>query len=146
VLFAISALLDRADGELARLSGKMSEGGHWYDLYCDLFANVAVFIGIGIGRTGGALGHWAWKMGVLSGVSIAATFWIVFQLHESGSHPSTAFHYPDGFDLDDALFLVCLFAWFDGLLPLLVLASVCAPAFLVFAVWQYVKLKALARS
>lgn len=146
VLFLVSTLLDRADGELARLSGKMSVGGHWYDLYCDLLVNVALFFGIGIGLADSMLGHWAWKLGLLSGLSIGATFLIVFQLHESGSHPSTAFHYPDGFDLDDALFLVCLFAWFDGLLPLLVLASVCAPAFLVFAVWQYVKLKAPARS
>ena len=145
VLFAASALLDRADGELARLTGKHSEGGHWYDLYCDLSTNVAVFIGIGIGLSGGALDHWAWKMGLLSGVSIAATFWIVFQWHEDGRHPSQVLHYPEGFDLDDALFLVCVFAWFDGLLPLLVLATICAPAFLGFAVWQHLRPKASSR-
>ena len=141
VLYAFSALLDRADGELARLSGKMSVGGHWFDLYADSLVNVALFIGIGIGLTESVLGHWAWKMGLLSGFSIAATFWIVFRLHESGSHPSEAFNYPDGFDLDDSLFLVCIFAWFDGLLPLLIAASVCAPLFLIFASWQYCTLK-----
>ncbi len=145
VLFAVSALLDRADGELARLTGKMSNWGHWFDLYCDSIVNVAIFLGIGIGLTDSALGHWGWKMGVLSGSSIAATFWIVFRLHESGSTPSEAFNAPDGFDFDDALFLVCLFAWFDGLLPLLVLASVCAPSFLVFAGWQYYTLKTSSR-
>ena len=141
VLYAFSALLDRAVGELARLSGKMSVGGHWFDLYADSLVNVALFIGIGIGLTESVLGHWAWKMGLLSGFSIAATFWIVFRLHESGSHPSEAFNYPDGFDLDDSLFLVCIFAWFDGLLPLLIAASVCAPLFLIFASWQYCTLK-----
>ncbi len=141
VLYAFSALLDRADGELARLSGKMSDGGHWVDLYADSLVNVALFIGIGIGLTESVLGHWAWKMGLLSGFSIAATFWIVFRLHESGSHPSEAFNYPDGFDLDDSLFLVCIFAWLDGLLPLLIAASVCAPLFLIFASWQYCTLK-----
>ena len=141
VLYAFSALLDRADGELARLSGKMSVGGHWFDLYADSLVNVALFIGIGIGLTESVLGHWAWKMGLLSGFSIAATFWIVFRLHESDSHPSEAFNYPDGFDLDDSLFLVCIFAWFDGLLPLLIAASVCAPLFLIFASWQYCTLK-----
>ena len=141
VLYAFSALLDRADGELARLSGKMSVGGHWFDLYADSLVNVALFIGIGIGLTESVLGHWAWKMGLLSGFSIAATFWIVFRLHESGSHPSEAFNYPDGFDLDDSLFLVCIFAWLDGLLPLLIAASVCAPLFLIFASWQYCTLK-----
>jgi phosphatidylglycerophosphate synthase len=133
VLFAIS--------ELARLSGKSSRWGHWYDLYCDSIVNVVLFLGIGIGLTDGVLSHWAWKMGVLSGLSIALTFWIVFRLHESGSTPSEAFNAPEGFDFDDALFLVCLFAWFDGLLPLLIAASVCAPLFLIFASWQYITLK-----
>ena len=146
VLYAISALLDRADGELARLSNKMSVGGHWYDLYCDALVNVVLFIGIGIGLTESVLGHWAWKMGLLSGLSIATTFWIVFRLHESGSHPSEAFNYPDGFDLDDALFLVCIFAWFDGMLPLLIAASICAPLFLIFAVWQYYTLSSSTRA
>lgn len=146
VLFAVSALLDRADGELARLSGKMSSWGHWFDLYCDSIVNVVLFFGIGIGLTDGVLGHWAWKMGLLSGLSIAVTFWIVFRLHESGSHPSEAFSYPDGFDLDDSMFLICIFAWFDGLLPLLILASVCAPAFLIFAAWQYYTLKTSPRT
>ena len=140
-LYAVSALLDRADGELAKLSGKSSNWGHWYDLYCDSIVNVVLFVGIGIGLTEGVLGHWAWKMGVLSGLSIAITFWIVFRLHESGNHPSEAFNYPDGFDLDDSLFLVCIFAWFDGLLPLLIAASVCAPLLLIFASWQYCTLK-----
>ena len=146
VLFAFSTLLDRADGELARLSNRMSVGGHWYDLSCDTLVNVVLFIGIGIGLTESVLGHWAWKMGVLSGLSIAATFWIVSRLHESGSHPSEAFNYPDGFDFDDALFLVCIFAWFDGLLPLLIAASVLAPLFLVFALWQYYTLKPSTRT
>lgn len=145
-LFAISALLDRADGELARLSGKMSSWGHWYDLYCDSVVNVVLFFGIGIGLTESALGHWAWKMGLLSGLSIAVTFWIVFRLHEKGSHPSEAFNYPDGFDLDDALFLVSIFAWFDGMLPLLIAASVCAPLFLMFALWQFFTLNSSTKS
>ena len=141
VLFAFSALMDRADGELARLSGKTSVGGHWYDLYCDLIVNVVVFIGIGIGLIESVLGHWAWKMGLLSGLSIGITFLVVFRLHESGTPPSVAFHYPDGFDLDDALFVVSIFAWFDGLLPLMITASICAPLFLIFALRQYYKLK-----
>jgi len=141
ILFAISALLDRADGELAKLSGKSSIWGHWYDLYCDSIVNVVLFIGIGIGLTESTLGHWAWKMGLLSGLSIALTFWIVFRLHESGSHPSEAFNYPDRIDLDDSMFLICIFAWFDGMFYLLIAASVCAPLFLIFALWQYFTLK-----
>src|SRR5882757_814471 len=48
-LFLISMLFDRADGELARQTGKMSLAGYYYDIWSDCAANVAIFVGIGIG-------------------------------------------------------------------------------------------------
>lgn len=136
VLFAISAVLDRADGELARLSGRISSGGHWYDLSCDMTVNVLSFIGIGFGLTDRLPGPWGPIMGLVSGLSVGAIFIVVFRLHSGGSHPSVAFSYPNGFDFDDALFVIALFAWFDGLLWLLIAGAVGAPLFLVFALWR----------
>ena len=49
VLFLISMLLDRADGTLARLSGKKSRFGHRYDLVADAVCNASIFVGLGIG-------------------------------------------------------------------------------------------------
>lgn len=141
ILFVISLLLDRADGELARLSNRMSNSGHWYDLYCDMTANVLVFVGIGFGLTGTFPGFWAPVMGIVSGISVGAIFLVVFRLHDSGSHPGIAFNYPDGFDLDDTLFVIALFAWFDALLPLLIAAVIGAPLFLVFALLKYFQLR-----
>ncbi|MEX2525644.1 MAG: CDP-alcohol phosphatidyltransferase family protein [Gammaproteobacteria bacterium] len=138
VLFLISAILDRADGELARLSGRMSKGGHWYDLYCDMIVNAAIFIGmgIGLGQSGAIPGYWGPIMGLVAGLSVGAIFQVVFRLHEIGSHPGIAFKYPDGFDMDDSLFVVVIFAWFDALLILLIMAVIVAPLFLILAIWR----------
>ena len=43
-IFFISAMLDRADGELARVADRATPGGHWYDLACDMIVNVLVFL------------------------------------------------------------------------------------------------------
>ncbi len=137
LMFVLSTLLDRADGELARLGKLCSKGGHWYDLICDMIVNVMIFVGIGFGLAASSeLGSWALIMGLVSGVSVGAIFLVVFQLHRSGSHPSIAFNYPKGFDLDDTLFVIAIFAWFDALLPLLIAAVIAAPAFLFFALWR----------
>lgn len=137
VLFVISAVLDRADGELARLSGRISPGGHWYDLSCDMLVNMVVFVGIGFGLSDRVSGPWAPIMGLISGLSVGAIFVVVFLLHSGGSNPVVAFSYPNGFDFDDTLFVIALFAWFDALLPLLIAGAVGAPLFLIFALWRY---------
>lgn len=145
MLFLISALLDRADGELARLSGRISTTGHWYDLYCDMVVNALIFVGIGIGLLDRIPGPWAPIIGLVAGLAVAANFQVVFRLHDSGSHPSVAFNYPNGFDIDDALFLIVLFAWLDALLPLLFAAAIGAPLFLVFALSRYRKMQSDSR-
>lgn len=146
VLFVISAVLDRADGELARLSGRMSRSGHWYDLSCDMLVNVVVFIGMGFGLTDRLPGPWAPLLGTLAGLSVGAIFVVVFLLHSGGSHPSIAFSYPDGFDFDDTLFVIAVFAWFDAMFPLLIAGAVGAPLFLIFALWSFWRVKRKSRN
>jgi archaetidylinositol phosphate synthase len=135
VIFAISAILDRADGELARVADLSTPAGHWYDLACDTIVNVLVFIGIGVGVRE-RIGLWGPIMGGVAGLSVGATFLVVFRLHALGSHPSLAFNAPSGFDFDDALFLVAICAWCKVLLPLLVISTIAAPLFLIFAFWR----------
>ena len=56
LIFLISFFLDRADGELARLSGRTSPGGHAYDLISDAFCNAVAFAALGIGLYRGGSG------------------------------------------------------------------------------------------
>ena len=45
----LSAFLDRADGELARVTGKTSPGGHKFDMFCEVTVTSLFFLGTGIG-------------------------------------------------------------------------------------------------
>lgn len=136
LLFVLSAFLDRADGELARLSGKMSPLGHRYDLASDAACSVMAFAAIGVGLSHGPLAASALAMGVVSAAAIAAVYWLL-QRMESMSEPLTG---AAGFDPDDALFIVGPAAWFDALAPLLYAAAVGAPLFLMFILWRYRKI------
>jgi phosphatidylglycerophosphate synthase len=136
VIFVLSAFLDRADGELARLSGKTSKSGHVYDLASDVASNVMVFAAIGIGLSHGTLGATALAMGMVAAVAVGAIFWLV-TLTDGGT--GEAFSGGGGFDPDDALFIVGPAAWLHLLEPLLYAAAIGAPVFLVFALWRYLR-------
>ncbi|MBV9754651.1 MAG: CDP-alcohol phosphatidyltransferase family protein, partial [Hyphomicrobiales bacterium] len=55
-IWLISALLDRADGELARIGDMRSEGGHRYDYVSDVLVNTVFFVAIGVGLRNSWLG------------------------------------------------------------------------------------------
>ena len=134
LVFVFSAFLDRADGELARISGRTSKRGHVYDLASDVASNVMAFAGIGIGLSHGPLGAGALAMGLLAAAAVGAIFWIVTAMDGGNGE---AFPGAGGFDPDDALFIVGPMAWLGLLEPLLYAAAIGAPLFLVFAFWRY---------
>src|SRR5471032_3186367 len=49
LLLVLSNFLDHTDGELARMSGKTSRVGHFYDLASDAAVTILLFIAIGVG-------------------------------------------------------------------------------------------------
>ena len=116
IFWVVSAFLDRADGELARIGGKTTAWGHAYDYACDTLVNALFFLAIGIGLSGGALGFYAIALGVLAGGG--------------------------GFDFDDLLYLLGPAAWLGWLAPMLIGASFGAP---LMAVISAVKLRQLIR-
>lgn len=136
-LFLVSALLDRADGELARLGGKTSPRGHAYDTITDSTVTVLTFVAIGVGLRTGLLGGWTILMGIVAGVAVGAMFLMVERVAAAGFAgdpvPGVA-----GFDPDDSLFLVPVMAWLDWLFPLLLAATLVAPA---CALALYVRLR-----
>lgn len=122
-LWLVSAFLDRADGELARMGKLMSPGGHRYDYYADTAVNSLFFISIGVGLYQSWLGPWSVLLGAISGTSM----WLCSVLSEwleAASPPGTrAYSGRWGFDPDDALYLLGPFAWLGWLAPILVGAT-----------------------
>lgn len=126
-VFVISALLDRADGELARQTRRSSPGGHRYDLIADCSAGVVAFIGLGIGAAAGPLGPLAVALGVLAGAGIAGIFWHI-NVRAPGKLPGlTARSGRILVDPDDGMFTVPLLLWCFGPEAALVPASIVTP-------------------
>ena len=140
-VFVLSVVLDRADGDLARLTGKTSPGGHRYDMIADAVCNALILIGLGIGLREG--GEWSIPMGVLAGLSVAVILWMVMRMEEMGGHRAAELPSLGGFDADDAVLLLPVFVWLGIADGLLTAAAVIAPlAALLFFVMYWRQLRA----
>ncbi len=124
VLWVVSAFLDRADGELARIGDMQSPGGHRYDYYTDVLINSLFFLGIGFGQQHSWLGALAIPLGIVTFVAMILCCWLA-EVYEQISGPGVrTFNGGFGFHLDDALYLLGPFAWLGWLAPILGLASI----------------------
>lgn len=127
-VFTISALLDRADGELARQTGRFSRHGHRYDLLADCLAGVMAFIGLGIGAAGGVLGPMAVVLGLMAGAGIGGLFWEI-NVAAPGRLPGwTGRSGRVLADPDDAIFALPLLVLCFGAEAVLVPGSIVTPA------------------
>ncbi|HEY8609973.1 MAG TPA: CDP-alcohol phosphatidyltransferase family protein [Roseomonas sp.] len=126
IIFLLSMLLDRADGELARQTGQSSPGGHRYDLLSDCFSNIIAFLGIGIGQMTN-LGLTGLVLGAVAGAAIGALFW---QLHILMIGTLRGHDLAPGItiDPDDLLALVPLLIWIGATVPMLWAAAIITPA------------------
>jgi phosphatidylglycerophosphate synthase len=138
VMWIGSCLLDRADGELARLGGTSSPGGHLYDFYSDVAVSSLFFFAIGVGLRGSALGWWSIAIGGLAGGAVAGASILSERLEKIWGTGQKAYAGIAGFDFDDVLYLFAPAVWLGWSLPLLVGAAFGAPAFLV---WTWMRLR-----
>ena len=141
-VFVLSMLLDRADGELARQAGKRSAFGHKYDLVADGLCNSLVFVGLGVGLSGGSLEWRAIPMGVLAGLAVAAILFLVLHLEALQGERAAELGGAAGFDPDDGILVVPTLIWFELAEELLTAAAVGAPAFAVFFYWKLLRIRA----
>ena len=141
VCFALSNFLDHTDGEFARLTGKMTKFGHYFDLASDAAANILLFLGIGIGLMHGRLGFYALPMGAAAGIAVAAIFHMrTFIEDRIGKEQARQPHY-GGMEAEDVLYLLPLLTILDQLAPFLMLASIGAPLFCLWVLKEYLALK-----
>ncbi|CAM2147157.1 CDP-alcohol phosphatidyltransferase family protein [Pararobbsia alpina] len=146
VLLVLSNFVDHTDGELARISGKTSRFGHFYDLACDAFVTVALFVGIGVG-IGATHGSFALAgivipaqgLGWIAGIAVALIFFLRMQIEEREGKAGTKQASIGGFETEDVLYLMPLVTLFNGTQGFLVAASIGAPLFALWVVWDYVR-------
>ena len=133
IFWLISTFLDRADGELARISGKTTEWGHKFDYYCDTLITALFFIAIGINLRDNLSGYWSISLGICAALGVIFTE-IYAEIIDQKKQSTSEKAYPGimGFDFDDILYLFAPIVWLNWHLPFLIGASIGAPAFAVF--------------
>jgi len=137
-LWILSAFLDRADGELARLSGRISANGHLYDFTCDVIINGLVFICIGIGLREEGFGKAYILMGLCAGITVSIASLLSERLESMNTFSHRAYEGAAGFDFDDVLYIFGPVAWFGWLYVLLIGAAFGGPAFVI---WTWLRLR-----
>jgi phosphatidylglycerophosphate synthase len=138
-LFMLAVWMDHLDGELARLTGRTSEFGHYFDHVAAMTNYVAFFIGAGIGLRNGALGDWAVPAGMAAGIAIAAIFSVRLWVELRDGRSAIKQTVRGGFEIEDTLYVIGPVTWLGGLAPFTAAAGVGAPLFLLWVVWLAVR-------
>jgi phosphatidylglycerophosphate synthase len=137
-VWVISALLDRADGELARLSNRISAEGHRFDTYADIGCNTAMFLAVGIGLRDGGLGFYAIALGVLCSLSMLLCARWSDDIEDELEPGAIVMGGAGGFDPDDLFYLIGPFAWAGVLDYMLATGAVVLPLVTIaIGVWRW---------
>ena len=137
--FALSNFLDHTDGELARITGKTSKLGHYYDLASDAVVDILLFAGIGVGLMHGPLGTNALFMGILAGVAVAAIFQLRLMISKAAGRFKLDQPNIGLFEIEDVFYLLPLITIFGALQPFLIIAAIGAPLFALWTLGEYLK-------
>lgn len=132
LLYCVSALLDHADGELARATGRTSAAGQLYDRGADLVVKIATFAGMGAGLHRGPLGWWGAALGLSAGVAFVAIFLLRSELARRVGATALAQPSAGPFEIEDILYLIAPVTWIGWLQPFVVGAAIGAPLFALF--------------
>ncbi|GAB2901981.1 CDP-alcohol phosphatidyltransferase family protein [Paraburkholderia jirisanensis] len=143
LLIVLSNFVDHTDGELARVSGKSSRIGHFYDLASDALVTVLLFGGLGYGikaaNVQALLGVAVppFLLGCVAGVAVALIFFLRMRIEDMEGKAGTKQASMAGFETEDVLYLLPLVTLFGGVTPFLVAASIGAPLFAAWVVIDY---------
>ncbi|MGN8109728.1 CDP-alcohol phosphatidyltransferase family protein [Paraburkholderia sp. 22098] len=140
VLIVLSNFVDHTDGELARISGKSSRIGHFYDLACDALVTVMLFIGMGMGISASNIGGLTvapgW-LGAIAGIAVALIFFLRMRIEEMAGKAGTKQAAVGGFETEDVLYLLPIVTLTSVVMPFVVAASIGAPLFAVWVMIDY---------
>lgn len=141
-LFVLARFIDHADGELARITGKSSRFGYYYDYAVGAISSAALFTGLGFGQSGGALGRWSIAVGVAAGFFALIAMGLGIRVDARGGGGAGGYPSIWGFELEDGIYLIAPITWLGWLMPFLLLGSVGQT---VFCLWMLIKCVAAGR-
>jgi phosphatidylglycerophosphate synthase len=105
-VFVLARFLDHFDGELARLTGRTSRFGYYFDYVAGGLGFAALFAAIGWGFAAGPLGGWALALGLAGSTSALLSMILNLDLDRQLGHgEGEAVGYPGwaGFELEDGI-------------------------------------------
>ncbi|PLZ04318.1 CDP-alcohol phosphatidyltransferase [Burkholderia sp. WAC0059] len=141
LLIVLSNFVDHTDGELARISGKTSRIGHFYDLAADALVTVLLFLGMGCGLAR-QMPAADWRvppqvLGGAAGVAVALIFFLRMRIEEMAGKAGTRQAFVGGFETEDVLYLLPLVTLTGVVAPFVAVASIGAPLFALWVVFDY---------
>ena len=140
LLLVISNFLDHTDGELARLSGRTSRLGHWYDLGSDALVTILLFTGIGAGvaaRSHAVLQTSPLALGLWAGLAVALIFYLRMRIEGVAGKDASQQASLGGFQTEDVLYLMPLVTLCNAAAPFLIAAAIGAPLFALWVVYDF---------
>jgi phosphatidylglycerophosphate synthase len=146
LLVVLSNFIDHTDGELARISGKSSRFGHFYDLASDALVTVALFVSMGIciaGTADSAISPVL--LGAVAGVAVALIFLLRMRIEELAGKVATRQAAAGGFETEDVLYLLPIVTLTDVVSPFLMVAAIGAPLFALWTIMDYRRVARRAR-
>ena len=143
ILWVIACVLDRADGELARLGDLRSNSGKVLDFYSDLILDSLWFLGAGVAASRGSLGATGLALGVISCLSLIVCIAMSEVFERRSGDGVKAYYGIEQFHPDDALFLLPAFVWVGWQNGLLVASSIVTPVVSIIIVIRYLRLRGI---
>jgi phosphatidylglycerophosphate synthase len=140
LLLVLSNFLDHTDGELARLSGRTSRLGHWYDLGSDALVTILLFAGIGAGiaaRPHVALSVPPLALGLVAGFAVALIFYLRMRIEGVAGKSASLQASIGGFQTEDVLYLMPIVTLCNAAVPFLVAAAIGAPLYALWVVFDF---------
>ena len=140
LLIVLSNFLDHTDGELARMTGKTSRFGHYFDLGSDAAVTISMFVGIGIGLEQQGTNIWPSVLGGVAGIAVATIFHLRNLIERQHGKSATRQAQVGGFEIEDMLYLLPLVTWFNLLDHFLYAAAIGAPCACAIVACQYTRM------
>ena len=137
LVFMLAVFADHTDGELARLAGKTSRFGYYFDYLAGSANYTLLFPGIGLGLYWAGAGAWALVLGLAAG--LANPFIVTLRLVMDHRHGPQSVEHPSGagFELEDFIYLIGPITWFVGVELFLIGFGLGALGYLARTVWEF---------